>query len=124
MKGPIFTTPVIVSSTILLCGSHSGKVFFINSSNGKVLSTCMVDNPIYGIPFVVNNIVCLANIKGEVFFHNFDNYTTTEEKKLQPTYLLNGDCFSSPILFWVGESCFIAVGCRDNYCYIMRAFEN
>ncbi|XP_062858189.1 beta-alanine-activating enzyme-like [Trichomycterus rosablanca] len=138
--GPVFSSPSFVSlpsltsdetrsteydssaslspaNQAVVCGSHDGSVYCLNSKDGSILWRFQTTGKVYSSPFVFDGslwgtrtLVAAASTDGTMWILD------GEQGTLKAYFVFSGELFSSPIVW--GRN--IVVGCRNDYVYCLE----
>lgn len=136
--GPIFSSPSFISlssltidktrssssstssypaNQALVCGSHDGSVYCLNTNDGSLLWRFRTISKVYSSPFVFDGsrldtgtLVAAASTDGTVWILDGEKGT------LKGKFVFSGELFSSPIVW--GRN--IVMGCRNDYVYCLE----
>ncbi|XP_029001762.1 beta-alanine-activating enzyme [Betta splendens] len=118
-KGPIFSSPCVTPDhRMVLCGSHDGVLYCLNSADGSLVWTFQTSAKVYSSPFVFDDLaaggrrtlVGLASTDGTVWVLD------SEDGQMLASHSLPGELFSSPV---VHEQSLV-IGCRNDYVYCLK----
>ncbi|KAG7458390.1 acyl-CoA synthetase family member 4 [Solea senegalensis] len=118
-KGPVFSSPCFtLDRQRLLCGSHDGQLYCLNSADGALVWTFQTSGKVYSTPCVFDGstvgrggfLVGLASTDGKVWILDGEN------GQMLASHVLPGELFSSPVV----HEQFLVVGCRNDYVYCLK----
>ncbi|XP_029952954.1 beta-alanine-activating enzyme isoform X2 [Salarias fasciatus] len=118
-EGPVFSSPCFTPDRQrLLCGSHDGRLYCLDGSDGALLWSFQTTGKVYGSPCVLDGpaagrrglLVGLASTDGTVWVLD------GRDGRMLAAHRLPGELFSSPVAW--GRS--LVVGCRDDYVYCLK----
>ena len=116
------TTGGLVYSNVLL---HDSKFYLAShdcllccyptSLTEPLKWSCTTAHKVSSSPTLVQNSVILLTSSGGVVC-----VVDANTGHCRSSLLLPGPCFSSPAVSQVGSDIYCVVGCRDNYCYVLK----
>ncbi|XP_015241042.1 PREDICTED: acyl-CoA synthetase family member 4 isoform X1 [Cyprinodon variegatus] len=122
-KAPVFSSPSFVpGQQRLLCGSHDGRLYCLNCSDGSLVWTFQTSGKVYATPFVSEGfavgsrgaLVAVASTDGTVWILDAQNGCVLA------SHALPGELFSSPVV-WEQS---LVIGCRNDYVYCLNLTTN
>ncbi|KAF7667690.1 hypothetical protein LDENG_00052830 [Lucifuga dentata] len=118
-KGPVFSSPSFTPDRKnVLCGSHDGCLYCLNSADGSLVWTFQTSGRVYSSPCVFDGsafgrrglLVALASTDGTIWILD------GQDGLLVASFTLPGELFSSPVV-WEHS---LVVGCRNDYVYCLK----
>ncbi|XP_034036379.1 beta-alanine-activating enzyme [Thalassophryne amazonica] len=118
-KGPVFSSPCVTpNQQRVLCGSHDGYLYCLNSTDGSLVWTFHTSGKVYSSPCVFSGstlgrkgiLVGLASTDGTIWILD------GQDGKLLGSTTLPGELFSSPVV-WEHS---LVIGCRNDYVYCLK----
>lgn len=122
-KGPVFSSPCMTpDQKRVLCGSHDGCLYCLNSADGALVWTFQTSGKVYSSPCVFDGsafgrrglLVGVASTDGTVYILD------GQDGLMVASFTLAGELFSSPVV-WENS---LVVGCRDDYVYCLKLTVN
>ncbi|XP_057696637.1 beta-alanine-activating enzyme isoform X1 [Corythoichthys intestinalis] len=114
--GPVFSSPCVTSNLQrLLCGSHDGRVYCLNATDGSPLWTFQTAGKVFASSCAFDGgtrgeLLGVASTDGTVYILDARDGSELCSRTLP------GELFSSPAVF--GRS--LVIGCRNDYVYCLQ----
>ncbi|MED6280966.1 hypothetical protein CHARACLAT_016496 [Characodon lateralis] len=122
-EAPVFSSPSFVpGQQTLLCGSHDGRLYCLNSADGSLIWSFQTSSKVYSTPCVFEGsavgsrgvLVGLASTDGTVWILG------AQDGHVLASHALPGELFSSPVV-WEQS---LVIGCRNDYVYCLNLTVN
>ncbi|XP_054645265.1 beta-alanine-activating enzyme [Dunckerocampus dactyliophorus] len=111
-EGPVFSSPCVTADQEkILCGSHDGRLYCLNSGDGSLRWTFQTAGKVFSSPcmFDAGRHVGVASTEGTVYILD------GQDGHMLSSWKLPGELFSSLVVY--GRS--VVVGCRNDYVYCL-----